>query len=149
MNHEQLDHLTRYLLISPEVFRRRIEKDLLKSAMKDLQLDLAVYHLLVMQTLAEEGGQTVNEIGEKLAISKSQMTFATDHLIDLGMIIRQSDDEDRRKIRIDLTLKGRWVSEQLTKNIRQYVASFLGDLRDEEIDQMVEGLKLLYSVTTR
>jgi DNA-binding MarR family transcriptional regulator len=140
---EQLDRLTRFLLISPDVFRRRIEKQILNPAIKELRLELAPYHVWIMQILAEEGNQTVNDVGEKLAISRSQMTFATDRLFDLGLITRQPDEEDRRKIRIDLTLRGRWVTEELTKNIRKEFSLLLDDLSDHDLDQLENGLQIL------
>lgn len=143
MQPEQVDHLARSILFSPEVFQRRVEKQILSVALKDLQLDLAMYHLLVMLALAEESNQTVNTLGERLAISRSQMTFATDRLVNLGLISRASDEEDRRKVRVDLTLRGRWIVEELTKTIRKQVAFLLKDLSDEEADRLEDGLRLL------
>ncbi len=147
MEQEQLDRLTRYLLVSPDVFRRKIEKQILSIALRDLHLALAPYHILIMQVLAEEGNQTVNDVGEKLAISRSQMTFATDRLVDLGLITRQPDEGDRRKIRIDLTIRGRWVTDELTKNIQKGIAGLLDDLDDRDIDRLESGLLILDQIS--
>ena len=84
MEADQLDRLTRTLLISPEILSRKIDKQILTIALKDMRLSMGMYHLLVLQVLADEGDQTVNDVGQKLAISKSQMTFATNRLIDMG-----------------------------------------------------------------
>jgi DNA-binding MarR family transcriptional regulator len=143
MEQEQLDRLTRNLLISPDVFRRRIEKQILNPAIHELRLELAPYHVWIMQMLAEEGNQSVNDVGEKLAISRSQMTFATDRLFDLGLITRKPDETDRRKVRIDLTLRGRWVTEELAKNIRKGFSRLLDDLSDQNLDQLEYGLQIL------
>jgi DNA-binding MarR family transcriptional regulator len=110
---------------------------------------MGMYHLLVLQLLADEGDQAVNDVGQKLAISKSQMTFATNRLLDLGLINRQPDDEDRRKIRIGLTLRGRWVIEELTKNIQKEMTRLLNDLSDEEIIQLESGLLILDQLSKR
>ena len=145
----QLDRLTRTLLISPDVFSRKIDRQILTIALKDMHLSMGIYHLLVLQVLADEGNQTVNEVGQILAISKSQMTFATNRLIDLGLINRQLDDEDRRKIRIGLTLRGRWVIEELTKNIQKEMTRLLNDLSDEDIIALESGLLILDHLSER
>jgi len=147
MQADQLDRLTRTLLISPEVISRKIDKQILSIALKDMQLSMGMYHLLVLQILKDEGDQAVNDVGQKLAISRSQMTFATDHLIDLGLISRQPDDEDRRKIRIGLTLRGRWVIEELTKNIQKEMTRLIKDLSDEELIQLESGLQIIGEIS--
>ena len=149
MEADQLDRLTRTLLISPEVLSRKIDRQILTIALKDMHLSMGMYHLLVLQVLADEGDQTVNDVGQKLAISKSQMTFATNRLIDMGFINRQPDDEDRRKIRIGLTLRGRWVIEELTKNIQKEMTRLLNDLSDEDIIALESGLLILDQLSER
>jgi DNA-binding MarR family transcriptional regulator len=143
MDDDQLDRLARSLLISPEVLSRKIDRQILTIALKDMHLSMGMYHLLVLHVLADEGDQAVNDVGQKLAISKSQMTFATNRLIDMGFINRQPDDEDRRKIRIGLTLRGRWVIEELTKNIQKEMTRLLNDLPDEDIIALESGLLIL------
>jgi DNA-binding MarR family transcriptional regulator len=149
MDADQLDRLTLTLLITPEVLSRKIDKQFLTISLKDMHLSMGMYHLLVLQVLAEKGDQTVNEVGQILAISKSQMTFATNHLVDQGLINRQLDDEDRRKIRINLTLRGRWVLEELTKNIQRELTRLLNDLSDEDINQLESGLQILDHISKR
>jgi MarR family transcriptional regulator, organic hydroperoxide resistance regulator len=149
MEADHLDRLTRTLLISPEVLSRKIDKQILTIALKGMQIRMGMYHLLVLQLLADEGDQAVNDMGQKLAISKSQMTFATNRLIDLGLINRQPDDEDRRKIRINLTLRGRWVMEELTKNIQKEMNRLLNDLTDEDIIHLESGLLILDQLSKR
>ena len=149
MEADQLDRLTRTLLISPEVLSRKIDRQILTIALKDMHLSMGMYHLLVLQVLADEGDQAVNDVGQKLAISKSQMTFATNRLVDMGLINRQLDDEDRRKIRIGLTLRGRWVIEELTKNIQKEMTRLLNDLPDEDIIALESGLLILDHLSKR
>jgi DNA-binding MarR family transcriptional regulator len=149
MDADQLDRLTLTILITPEVLSRKIDKQILTISLKDMHLSMGMYHLLVLQVLAEKGDQAVNDVGQKLAISKSQMTFATNRLIDLGLINRQLDDEDRRKIRIGLTLRGRWVIEELTKNIQKEMTRLLNDLSDEEIITLESGLLILDRLSKR
>jgi MarR family transcriptional regulator, organic hydroperoxide resistance regulator len=149
MEADQLDRLTSSLLITPEVLSRKIDKQILTIALKDMHLSMGIYHLLVLQVLADKGDLAVNDVGQKLAISKSQMTFATNHLVELGLITRQMDDEDRRKIRINLTLRGRWVMEELTKNIQREMTRLLNDLSDEDIIQLESGLQILDHISKR
>jgi DNA-binding MarR family transcriptional regulator len=149
MDADQLDRLTLTLLITPEVLSRKIDKQFLTISLKDMHLSMGMYHLLVLHVLTEKGDQTVNEVGQILAISKSQMTFATNRLIDLGLINRQLDDEDRRKIRIGLTLRGRWVIEELTKNIQKEMTRLLNDLSEVDIISLESGLQILDHISER
>jgi DNA-binding MarR family transcriptional regulator len=143
MENEQLDRLTHSLLTSPVILTRKVDRQILSIALKDMHISMGMYHLLVLQVLAEENDQTVNDVGQKLAISRSQMTFATNFLVDLGLITRQHDDDDRRKIRIGMTLRGRWVTEELTKNIQREMARLLNDLSEAELIQLESGLQIL------
>ena len=143
MQQEQVDRLAYSLMVSPEVFRRKVEKRWIDPFLKELRLDLATYHLMILQILAQSGSQTVNDVGEELAISRSQMTFATDRLVDLGLITRQPVDEDRRKISLDLTLRGRWLLEEFTKYIQKEISLLLNGVQDQVIDQLELGLVIL------
>ena len=149
MQRDQLERLTDSLLIAPDVFRRKIEKQMIDTFLKGLRLDLAMYHLMILRTLAQSSGQTVNGVGQELAISRSQMTFATDRLVDLGLITRQPVDEDRRKVSLDLTLRGRWVLEELSKYLQKEIARSLNDLSDQDLDQLESGMQILDRLTKR
>lgn len=149
MDIEKINELTQLVVTAPEVFRRCFDKRIVEPAINDLRLDLVNYHILIMQYLSTEGAQPVNVVGEKMAISKSQMTLATDRLIRDGLITRSADDADRRKIIIDLSIRGRWVMDEFAKTLRNEISRIVASVSDEEADQLINGLLILNKISTQ
>jgi DNA-binding MarR family transcriptional regulator len=137
------EKLARQIFFLPEILQRKLERNILKIVSAELNLNLAAYHVLTLAVLQNEGALSVNEIGEQLAISRSQMTFCLDRLYDLGVIQRQPDAADRRKIMIELTLRGRWVADEITKACQKSILTRLASLSDEDLGQLENSFDLL------
>lgn len=143
---ENPEVLTRQILILPEVLQRKLERGVLKKICEELNLDLAAYHILTLMVLQEQGSMAVTEIGQRLFISRSQMTFCLDRLIILGLIQRQPDPSDRRRIMIDLTLRGRWVIEEISKASDKEILKLLDKLSESEQNQIGMAMEVLERV---
>lgn len=71
------------------------------------ELGLTYTQWITLLALAEEDGQTVNKLGEKLFLASSTLTPLLKNLEKQGIVLRQRSKEDERKVRILLTDKGR------------------------------------------
>src|SRR5262249_23321770 len=73
--------------------------------LKDVGLTYPQY--LVMLVLWERDRQTVNELGRTLHLDSGTLTPLLKRLEKMGLIGRQRDPEDERKVVISLTSEGR------------------------------------------
>lgn len=71
------------------------------------ELGLTYSQWITLLALAEEDGQTVNQLGEKLFLASSTLTPMLKNLEKKGVVIRQRSTEDERKVHIFLTQEGR------------------------------------------
>jgi len=67
------------------------------------------------------------------------MTQSIDKLIGMGMVEREPDTKDRRKISIRLTQQGRDTVERLDKIMKDFVRDKLTVLSDDELDKLAES----------
>ncbi|MFC1592213.1 MarR family transcriptional regulator, partial [Thermodesulfobacteriota bacterium] len=75
------------------------------------------------------------------AVSVSTMTSMVDRLIQNALLERQSDDRDRRIVRVSLAAEGKKVVRYLMKVRRQELEKFLCEMQDSDIDQFVQSIE--------
>ena len=142
-----LEEITHLMIIIPGVFSRKLEQKFLAPAIEELDLDLAAHHLMILAALQEKGTMFIHDVCANLSISKSQMTFSADKLVSLGLVDRTADFEDRRKIRLSLTLRGRWVIEEIHKSIQRSVSRSLADISQAKLAQTEDALERLLDLS--
>ena len=62
---------------------------------------------LVMLVLWEDDGLIVSEIGERLMLDSGTLTPLLKRMAANGLLVRQRDSEDERRVRIELTAAGK------------------------------------------
>jgi len=72
-----------------------------------------------LMMLFRKGPQTMTELSSAMQISKQQMTPLVDRLLELEVVRRLADEQDRRIVRIDITEAGReLMSEMKRQNLK-------------------------------
>ncbi|MDY1807231.1 MarR family transcriptional regulator [Klebsiella pneumoniae] len=71
------------------------------------ELGLTYTQWITLLALAEEDGQTVNQLGEKLFLASSTLTPLLKNLEKKDVVLRLRSKKDERKVRIFLTGGGR------------------------------------------
>ena len=69
---------------------------------------------LVMLVLWEEDGLTVSEIGERLFLDSGTLTPLLKRMEAIGLLARQRDTEDERRVRVKLTAAGNSLRAKAT-----------------------------------
>ena len=83
--------------------------------------DLSARQMAVLMTVyLSQPPHTVRGLADQLNVSKPAITRALDRLSELGMIRRKTDDNDRRSVNIQRTVKG---SVYLTEFAELIIAS--------------------------
>ena len=86
-------------------------QNLLKNRLKPL--GLTSVQALVLEALLEEDGLTAGEIGKRLLLDNATVSGVLDRLADSQCIIKRSDTEDKRVLRVFLATKAKNMESQL------------------------------------
>jgi DNA-binding MarR family transcriptional regulator len=106
-------------------------------------------HVMIMKVLSKSGAIPTSTIAKELLISKSQMTHLIDKLIEMGMVERQPNQDDRRVINIALTSKGKTVVVECETLIKNKSRARLAYLSNKEIEELSVMLKKLVEIESR
>ena len=96
-----LDNQVCFALYSASLAMTKLYKPLLDS------IGLTYPQYLVMLVLWEHDGPTVSTLGERLFLDSGTLTPLLKRLESSGLIARERDPEDERRVRITLTAAGR------------------------------------------
>jgi DNA-binding MarR family transcriptional regulator len=69
---------------------------------------------LALFEVAVRGAMRLSELADRMGITAPTASRAVDGLVDLGLLERRPDPDDRRAVRIDLTRPGRKRVEERT-----------------------------------
>lgn len=86
---------------------------------------------------------SLNELADILKLDNSTMSRTVNNLVDQQLIVRETDPQDRRYIKMKLTDKGVGVFWSIENNMNIYFASLLKDIPEEKHEQVIESLMLL------
>jgi DNA-binding MarR family transcriptional regulator len=106
---------------------------------------LTLQQLSILNTLFAFPELTQQEIAERLISSKSTISVGVDKLVKMGLVEREFSDEDRREVKLKLTIEGEEVSKKSSRNSISYKAmlSALENMPDEDIQTLLRIQKEL------
>ena len=104
-------------------------------------ITLAKCHAIV--EIGRAGEIYLNKLADLLKLDKSTMSRTVDNLVNQGYVTRESDDENRKYIKIRLTDKGYDTFKSTEENMNIYYKNVLNSIAEEKRDQVLEGLELL------
>lgn len=105
--------------------------------------------LMIMNQLKLGKVKTLTEISETLGIPNSTASVLVDRLVNMGLIKRERDKKDRRKVLICIKSEGIKEEEQIFKYHMDNFGGLFKDASDEEIEHILKGLKTLQNVIKR
>ncbi len=147
MSQKILDSVAREMLSVPPLFRRGINRQVFKEVFAAHAKDgITMPHFEIMETLRENGSLPVAAIGNRLQIPRPQMTHLIDRLVQLGMVSRQPDEDDRRIVNIALTPKGRARFEANAARVIEGVSQRLRSLSPADLKGLSEALRRLRDI---
>jgi DNA-binding MarR family transcriptional regulator len=111
-------------------------------------LGLTVAQMGVLNTLFSCPGITLKEVSEKIFSPKSTISITVDGLVNLGLVVRESSQEDRREVNLKLTARGEELAATSCHNALSYRAmvAALNNISEADIQSLVRIHKelLLY-----
>ena len=100
-----------------------------------------------MNILVNNLATTQTEITEKAEFDKGQVSRIVDRLISEGLLVSESDTEDKRVLRLHLTAAGREMMARLIPVMRQRQSHLLSPFSQEELATLHDLLDRLDGVS--
>ncbi len=123
-----------------EVFMQRSMRDF-KRFMDETGLSFS--QLSVLMRLKHGGNSGVTEIGDQMGVTSAAASQAVDRLVQLGLIERTEDPEDRRAKRLALTKKGSALIEQGVEARGKWIEGLTDALTPDQQNMIISALTLL------
>lgn len=93
---------------------------------------------LILKILASQDHSMVSQIAEKLEVTNSHVTAASEKLVKKGFVSRTRSEQDRRIVYLSLTEEGRLLVQKMENIIQEYFNRKLQGLTNEEIRVGIE-----------
>lgn len=99
-----------------------------------------------ISVLRRSGSLSMSELANEMRISKQQLTPLVYKLIDNGLLVRKTDEKDRRIVRIEVTEIGGSMYEEILSEIKLAIIEKLGTLPKMELNELEHMLKRIYAI---
>ena len=114
-----------------------------------LRLDLTSAQIKVLLGFNPAGGCSMTDLSKVNAVTVSTMTSMVVRLVQLELVERFYDKQDRRKVLVRLTKNGKKVIDQIMSVRRRELESFLSGLNAREVDEFVSSIEKTAHFLTR
>ena len=94
----------------------------------------------ILFVLWRQDDLSIRELGQRTSLAKTTLTSMLDRLAEQGHITRTDDPNDRRQVRITLTIKAKSLQNSYQRVSAQMNELFYKDFSDEEIVQFDQML---------
>lgn len=108
---------------------RKYKED--KQSSKEL-FNLSITQLHYLHVIKERANVTITELAEIFGVQKSTVTVTVNKLLQSGFIEKLASKDDLRVVYVSLTEQGKELIELENKGYRQFAASILAMLNEEE-----------------
>ena len=107
------------------------------------ETDLSFSQISVLMRLKHGGKSGVSKIGNQLGVTNAAASQAVDRLVDMGLIQRSEDPDDRRARPLALTQAGQAVIEKGIEARSQWIEGLTEALAPPQQDMIIAALTLL------
>ncbi|PSR26686.1 MAG: MarR family transcriptional regulator [Sulfobacillus thermosulfidooxidans] len=91
----------------------------------------------------------MGELADQLGLTESAATRLVDRLINMNLVRRERDDQDRRVVRVRLSSYGKQLAELVFERRQAQVTRFAERLPQDSRDALIRGLSDLLDVFQR
>jgi DNA-binding MarR family transcriptional regulator len=102
------------------------------------EVTLTQYRTLVVH--ATRGPQSLGGLASAVGVTPATATRMCDRLVRKGLVRRRDERDDRRQLRVVLTVAGRALVDATTERRRRAIKSIIGQIPDREQVVLVQAL---------
>ncbi len=127
-----------------------IQQSALEAATDEwLRTNLTMAQVKVLFALHQTDAITVGGLADRLQIGLPAASIMVEKLVQLKLLERREDTQDRRKTLVDLTPRARELLRRLQQGGREVLENLLAQLSDEDFAALLKGLEALARVAAR
>jgi len=110
-----------------------------------LHMDISFPEICVLGQLSSSQEPTMSEVGRSISMDLSTLTRTVDKLVEKEFVIRKSDPEDRRMVRVAITVEGRKIVSRFEEQRKKKIESILREMTSEERSNLLSIFKTLHA----
>ena len=136
---EQARELYRTVRLLRGLLARKYSRNMKGKGAKTVCADLTFPQSNVLLVLKEENGEmTIKDLASALGVSPPSASSMVDRLVEMGMLIREQSQTDRREVRIRMSQTGEETFAIMEDEILQVIVGLLKELGPEDSQQWCE-----------
>ena len=136
------DKLAGQILSMIPLFHRKLLKKYKSNELK--RTEFLLLHKLMMTD-----GLPMNTYGEKLCISKPNLSKLVNNLEEKDLVRKEKGEEDKRITRIYITDQGGSVLEEHYRSMKEQVVVSTEKLTDEDVELLIANFESIERIFTR
>jgi len=110
-----------------------------------LHMDISFPEICVLGQLSSSQEPTMSELGKSISMDLSTLTRTVDKLVEKEFVVRKSDPEDRRMVRVAITVEGRKIISRFEEQRKKKIESMLREMTSEERSNLLSIFKTLHA----
>ena len=112
--------------------------------------DVATIPQVRMMALIErEPHLPLNRVAEVLAITQASASTMVERLVQRGLVHRETDERERRRIRLSLTVEGKAELRRRRRVAARLIQDYVAALDDAKLEALTESLASLRELFAR
>lgn len=135
---DSLENLIETMGQVPPVIHRKLNREIFNKALEEAGARFPPHQLHILKILYHRGETQVSKLQEELAIAKPQMSHSINNLIKTGMVKKQIDKTDKRKVKLSLTPKTRQKMKKVEEAIKNRMRKKFSKLDEKEMEEMAK-----------
>ncbi len=126
--------------------RRIIQASNIHSRRLKTEHDITAPQLVSLMALCDIGPMTIARLAKEVYLTPSTLVGIIDRLESRGLVVRERNKEDRRKVLIHATDKGKEFAAQAPSPLQDTLAKALSELPDSEQRTIALSLKRIFKL---
>ena len=102
-----------------------------------------------MLMLDQNQNKTMSELSRYAGLELGSFTSVIDKLIEEKLVNRERDSEDRRKVIVCTTKKGKEISEKIRNALNKHILKKLEVLPDTDFKDFLEALQIIKRIAIK
>ena len=102
--------------------------------------DLKLSQIKAIAAFQDKSCFSMKELANNIGAKLTNMTMMVDNLIKDGMVVRDRDESDRRKVLVCLTPKGKKIRAKFLAQRRKGAMSIFANLKDHDKNELLKSL---------
>jgi DNA-binding MarR family transcriptional regulator len=112
-------------------------------------LNLSVPKFRTLGFIVRHRGTSLSDVAEHIGLTLPSMSKLIDGLVERKLVVRQSHPNDRRRITLELTGRGRTLWQSARESTQASLAERMSVLSESERATIVRAMRILHPLFTR